>query len=216
MALYVVLLGPPGAGKGTQAAIMSEMTGLRHISSGVIFREHITNQTELGKLARKYIAQGELVPDDVTNAMIRQALAAAPATGAVLDGFPRTLAQARALDEMLAGQGESVGIVLHIEVPEEELIRRLSGRWMCRAHDHVYHVVFHPPRVEGVCDVDGSELYQREDDRPETVRERIRVYRERTTPLLEYYAQRGLLVEICGDQPIEAVTKDLLAALETR
>ncbi|MEX1247946.1 MAG: adenylate kinase [Anaerolineales bacterium] len=214
MPTYVVLLGPPGAGKGTQAEIISEKLGLAHISSGDIFRENIKNQTELGKLAEGYMNRGDLVPDDVTIAMIRERLARPDCTaGALLDGYPRTPAQAQALDGMLKEFGGKVDCVPYIKVPEEELIRRLSGRWVCRAQGHVYHEEFNAPKEPGVCDVDGSELYQRDDDKRETVKRRIRVYFEQTAPLIEHYGKAGVLAEIDGARPIEAVTAELLAAL---
>ncbi len=215
MPKYIVLLGPPGAGKGTQAEIISEKLGLAHISSGDIFRENIKNRTELGKLADGFMSRGELVPDDVTIEMIRERLARPDcAAGALLDGYPRTPPQAQALDEMLRSFSGSVNAVPYIEVGEDELVTRLSGRWTCRAEGHVYHRVFNPPKQDGVCDVDGSELYQRDDDTRETVERRIRVYFEQTAPLVEHYRDAGLLVRINGAQPIETVTADLLKALK--
>jgi adenylate kinase len=212
---YIVLLGPPGAGKGTQAEIISGKMGLAHISSGDIFRENIKNQTELGKLADGFMSRGELVPDDVTIEMIRERLARPDcAAGALLDGYPRTPPQAQALDEMLKSFSGSVNAVPYIEVGEEELVKRLSGRWTCRAEGHVYHQEFNPPKHAGLCDIDGSELYQRDDDKRETVERRIRVYFEQTAPLVEHYRDAGLLVRINGARPIEAVTADLLTALK--
>ena len=214
MASFIVLLGAPGAGKGTQAEILAKRTGLPHISSGDIFRENLKKQTELGKLAQKYMSKGELVPDDVTIAMIKERLSRPDcAKGAILDGFPRTPAQAKALDEMLAELGGKVVAVPFIKVPEEELVERLSGRLVCKANGHIFHKKYNPPKVPGICDYDGSELYQREDDKPEVVRNRIRVYLEQTAPLIDFYRARGLLVEIDGNQPIEKVTEDLWNAL---
>jgi len=214
MPTYIVLLGPPGAGKGTQAQIISEKLGLPHISSGEIFRENLKEKTELGELARGYMDRGELVPDDVTIAMIRDRLSRADAKpGALLDGFPRTPKQAEALTEMLKDFGGMVNGVPYIKVPENVLIERLTGRWTCRAEGHVFHEKFNPPETPGVCDYDGSELYQREDDKAETVVRRIRVYMEQTSPLIDYYQKRGKLLEIDGTQSIEAVSMDLLAAL---
>lgn len=213
MPVYVVLLGPPGAGKGTQAGILAQTTGLAHISSGDLFREHIKKQTELGKRVAAILERGDLVPDDVTIAMIRERLTQPDcANGAVLDGFPRTPAQAQALDSMLAEFGGQVNLVPYIHVPEAELIARLSGRWVCRAQGHVYHETFNPPAVAGVCDVDGSELYQRDDDKRETVQRRISVYLEQTAPLIEHYRGEGRLVEVSGAQAIEAVTEELMTA----
>ncbi|WP_322806296.1 adenylate kinase [Thermanaerothrix sp.] len=212
---FIVLLGPPGAGKGTQAQRLAQTLGMAHISSGDLFREHLKAQTELGKLAQSYMNRGELVPDDVTIAMVRERVSRPDcARGAILDGFPRTPVQAQALDNMLAELDGRVICVPLINVPAEVLIERLSGRWTCRAQGHVYHEKYNPPRVPGVCDVDGSELYQREDDLPETVARRIRVYLEQTAPLVDYYRQKGLLVEIDGTLPIEEVSAKLLEAVE--
>jgi adenylate kinase len=214
MPKYIVLLGPPGAGKGTQAEIISEKLGLVHISSGDIFRENLKKQTELGVLAQSYMSRGELVPDDVTIAMIRERLSRPDCTeGALLDGFPRTPAQADALAESLAATGSQVHSVPYISVPADVLIERLSGRWTCRAEGHVYHEKYNPPKVAGKCDVDGSELYQREDDKPATVENRIRVYLAQTSPLIEYYRQKGLLAEIDGMQAIDTVTGNLMTAI---
>ncbi|MEA4909659.1 MAG: adenylate kinase [Chloroflexi bacterium] len=216
MPTYIVLLGPPGAGKGTQAAVISEEMGLAHISSGDIFRENLKAQTELGKMAQEYMNRGELVPDDVTIAMIRERLSRPDCVaGALLDGFPRTPAQAKALDEMLATLGGKVNLVPLISVPAEVLVERLGGRWTCRAQGHVYHAKYNPPKQAGVCDIDGSELYQREDDQPATVERRIRVYSEQTAPLIEYYRDLDLLCEVDGTQPIEKVTEALLQAVRS-
>lgn len=215
MPTFIVLLGPPGAGKGTQAEIVSEKLGLVHVSSGDIFRENLKQQTELGKMAQGYMNRGELVPDDVTIAMIHERLSRADcAKGALLDGFPRTPAQADALTKMLATFHSQVNAVPYISVPAEVLIERLSGRWTCRAEGHVYHEKHNPPKKTGKCDVDGSELYQRDDDKPATVENRIRVYMSQTSPLIEYYRQKSLLSEIDGMQPIENVTADLMAAIK--
>lgn len=214
MPTYIVLLGPPGAGKGTQAKIVSETLGLPHVSSGDIFRENLKMETELGKQAREYMNRGELVPDDLTIAMIRERLARPDCSeGALLDGFPRTVAQAAALETMLAGLGGAVAAVPYIKVAEAVLIERLTGRWTCRAAGHIFHEKFNPPQQPGRCDYDGSELYQREDDQAATVTRRIRVYMEQTAPLIEFYRERGVLLEVDGAQPIEKVTEDLLSAL---
>ena len=214
MSTYYVLLGPPGAGKGTQAQLISEKLSLPHISSGDIFRENLKNQTELGKLAKGYIERGELVPDDVTISMIRDRLSRSDcASGALLDGFPRTPAQAEALSNMLVALDGQVVAVPYIKVPEEVLIERLAGRWTCRAQGHVFHAKYNPPKQAGVCDVDGSDLYQREDDKAETVINRIHVYFEQTLPLIEYYRKAGLLREVDGTQSIDLVSAELLAAL---
>lgn len=214
MGKYIVLLGPPGAGKGTQAEVLAEKTGLPHISSGDIFRENLKAETELGKLARGFMDKGELVPDDVTIEMIRERVSQPDCTdGAILDGFPRTPAQAEALREMLAELQSEVACVPYISVPAEVLVERLGGRWTCREQGHIYHQVYNPPVVPGKCDIDGSELYQRVDDKRETVENRIRVYFDQTAPLIEHYRKTGLLVDIDGTKPIEAVAEDLLAAI---
>jgi adenylate kinase len=214
MARFIVLLGPPGAGKGTQAQLISESQGLAHISSGDLFRQNLKEQTELGKLAQGYISRGELVPDDVTIGMVQSRLLEPDcAKGALLDGFPRTPAQAEALKVMLAKLGSKVESVPYIAVPAPQLIERLSGRWTCRAEGHVYHQVYNPSKVAGICDMDGSELYQRDDDKPETVERRIRVYSEQTAPLIEYYRKAGLLAEVDGTKPIEQVSAAMLKAI---
>lgn len=212
---YIVLLGPPGAGKGTQAKVISEKMSLPHISSGDIFRENLKNQTELGKLAASFMNKGELVPDDVTIAMIRERLSCPDCEkGALLDGFPRTPAQANALAEMLTTLDGRVCAVPYIKVAEPELIERLTGRWTCRANGHIYHERHNPPQKAGVCDLDGSELYQREDDKAETVTRRIHVYLEQTEPLISYYKERNMLFEVDGGKAIEQVTEDLVNLLD--
>ena len=211
---YIVLLGPPGAGKGTQAQLVSDELGLSHISSGEIFRENLKQKTELGQRAEGYINRGELVPDDLTISMIRERLSRPDCkSGALLDGFPRTPAQAESLDEMLAGFSSSVRAVPYINVSDEVLIERLTGRWTCRACGHVFHEKFNPPKEAGICDFCGSELYQREDDKVDTVTQRIRVYKTQTQPLIDYYQDQGTLLEIDGAQSIEKVSEALLAAL---
>lgn len=217
MARYYVLLGPPGAGKGTQAQLVSGKLGLPHISSGDLFRDHLKNQTELGKVAKGYMDRGELVPDDVTISMIRERLSRADCKdGALLDGFPRTPAQAVALDELLSQLGGKIDGVPYIKVDSEVLIERLSGRWTCRAQGHVFHQKYNPPKQAGICDIDGSELYQREDDKAETVRNRIQVYFNQTMPLIEFYRQAGVLLEVNGELSIEEVSKVILAALDVK
>ncbi|NPV86830.1 MAG: adenylate kinase [Anaerolineae bacterium] len=214
MPTYIVLLGPPGSGKGTQAKIVSEQLGLVHISSGDIFRYNISQQTELGMKAQGFMNRGELVPDDLTIAMIRDRLSQPDCNrGAILDGFPRTPAQAEALDATLAGLGGKVDSVPYIHVSPEILMERLGGRWSCRAQGHVYHEKYHPPKTAGICDIDGSELFQREDDQPATVEKRIKVYLEQTSPLIEYYRKRGLLYEIDGTREIEDVTAEMMKAV---
>jgi adenylate kinase len=213
--MYVVLLGPPGAGKGTQAKRLAQALGLVQVSSGDLFREHLKNQTGLGTLARGYLDRGALVPDDVTIQMVTERLAQPDCVrGAILDGFPRTTAQAEAFAEWLRARGEGIRAVAQLRVSEAALIRRLSGRRTCRAAGHIYHVDFHPSAAPGVCDVDGSELYQREDDRPETVARRIQVYLAQTAPVVEHYRRQGLLFEVDGEQPAENVTLELRKRLE--
>ena len=215
MATFIVLLGPPGAGKGTQAEILAEKTGLAHISSGDLFRENLKRETDLGKVAKTYMDRGELVPDDVTIGMIRERLSQPDCQdGAILDGFPRTTAQAQALETMLAGFGGRVDVVPYITAPQDVLVGRIAGRWTCRAEGHIYHEKFNPPKKTGVCDIDGSVLFQREDDRAETVARRIQVYAEQTAPLVEHYRGQGRLVEIDGSQPMEDVTAALLNSLK--
>lgn len=215
MATYIVLLGAPGVGKGTQAEILSHRSGLAHISSGDLFRENIKNQTELGKLAQTYMSQGELVPDDVTIAMIRDRLSRPDCeAGAILDGFPRTPAQAEALENMLQEFNGQVDCVPLITAAESVLKERLNDRWTCRAVGHIFNAKSNPPKKTGVCDYDGSELYQRDDDKAETVIHRIQVYLDQTSPLITHYRDLGKLVEIDGMQSIEHVTQDLLEALK--
>jgi len=215
MVTFIVLLGPPGVGKGTQAEILAEMTKLAHVSSGDLFRENIKNQTELGKLAKSFMDKGELVPDGVTISMIRDRISRPDCeAGVILDGFPRTPTQADALEKMLAEFGGEVNAVPYITAAETVLVERTGGRWTCRDHGHIYHEKFSPPQKTGICDFDGSELYQRDDDTVETVTKRIRVYLEQTMPLVEYYRKLGKLLEIDGAQPVEQVTKVLLTALK--
>ncbi len=215
MPTYIVLLGPPGAGKGTQAKVLAEKFDLPHISSGDIFRENIKNDTELGQLAKTYISKGELVPDDVTIAMIRERFSRSDCVnGAILDGFPRTPAQADALCAMLKEFDGKVNLVPFITAPVDVLIERLAGRWTCRVCGRVYHERFNPPKKTGLCDVDDGELYQREDDKAETVVHRIEVYQNQTAPLIDYYKERGVLAQINGFAPIEEVSAQLMAALK--
>lgn len=215
MAKFLVLLGPPGVGKGTQAKILSERMGLVHISSGDLFRENLKNQTELGKLAQTYMGKGELVPDDVTIAMIRERLARPDCiAGAILDGFPRTPSQADALASMLIEFNGKVDAVPFITGKEDVLVERLSDRWTCRASGHIFNQKSNPPKEDGKCDFDGSELYQRDDDKAETVKRRIQVYLDQTSPLITYYRDYNKLVEIDGMQTIEQVTQELVSALK--
>ncbi|MFW5713398.1 MAG: adenylate kinase [Brevefilum sp.] len=211
---YIVMLGPPGAGKGTQAKKIAQELDLVHVSTGDLFRENLKNETELGKLAQQYMNEGELVPDNVTVRMVEERISRPDCEeGAVLDGFPRNPSQAEALDELLEDLGNEVSVVPYIKVPDEVLVERLSGRWMSPS-GRVYHEKYNPPTVKWIDDIDGSQLYQREDDKPETVRHRIEVYNEQTAPLIEYYRKKDILVEIDGTQSIESVTEDIMEAVE--
>lgn len=205
---YVILLGAPGAGKGTQAEILRERFGLAHISSGDLFRENVAKQTPLGLLAKTYMDRGELVPDDVTIRMVMERITRDDcARGVIFDGFPRTEAQAHALDAALAQGGKKIGAVIYIHVSDLVLVERLSARWSCPTCGAVYNQLTQPPRVAGKCDKDDSTLTQRDDDKPETVRRRLQVYHQQTAPLIAYYQQAGLLREVCGEHPIEQVTR---------
>lgn len=214
MPIYLVLIGLPGAGKGTQAESLSQEKSLVHISTGDLFRDNIKRQTELGKKVEPILKSGALVPDDVTIAMLKDRLIQDDCkAGAVLDGFPRTPGQADALTLLLTELGGQVNLVPYIKVPVEALIERLSGRWTCKTCGTIYHEKFNPPQKAGVCDKDGGELMQRPDDKSEAVTIRINEYMNKTAPLIEYYRVRGLLVEINGNQAIEKVTAELLAAV---
>lgn len=210
MAIDLVLLGPPGAGKGTQAELLSEWLGVPAVSTGDLFRKAMAESTELGLQAKVYIDRGDLVPDEVTVGMVRERLEKADCKdGVILDGFPRTIPQGDALEELLADMGRQLDAVLYVEVSREELLCRLGGRWTCRDCGEVYHEIYDPPEVEGVCDECGGELYQRSDDTPEAQAQRIKVYMEQTAPLYDYYSEKGLLVEIDGEQEIDAVQQDM-------
>jgi adenylate kinase len=211
---YIILLGPPASGKGTQAAALREYLDLPHVASGDLFRYNLKNETELGLKAKSYMDRGALVPDDITIAMVMDRLDRPDCEdGALLDGFPRTIAQAEALDEALAEKGSQVDRVLNIVVPDEEVVKRLSGRLICRECQEPFHKIFKPFETCPYGKCHGEHLYQRDDDKPETVRKRLKVYWEQTSPLVDYYKQKGILVDIDGDQSIEAVTNALKAAL---
>lgn len=212
---YIVLLGPPGSGKGTQAARVSESLNLPHVASGDLFRYNLDNKTKLGLEAKVYIDRGELVPDDVTIAMVLDRLSQPDClAGALLDGFPRTLPQAEALDRALAIRGHKVSKVPLIAVPDKVVVERLSGRLICRECQAPFHKVYNPFQTCPYNKCQGEHLYQRDDDKPETVRGRLAVYWEQTSPLIDYYREKGVLVEINGDQPMEAVEADLRAGIE--
>ena len=207
---FLILLGPPMSGKGTQAAQLTRVLGIPQVSSGDLFRENIKQGTDLGLEAKGYIDRGNLVPDQITIGMVKERLNREDARGgALLDGFPRTIPQAEALDGILEELGEELSAVISIEVPEEVLVERASGRRICRSCGKSYHLTFHPPAEEGICDKDGGELYQREDDQPETVRQRLAVYWNQTSPLIDYYQERELLKKVNGDQGIEQVAGDI-------
>jgi len=210
-ALFLVLLGGPGAGKGTQAERLSSALGIPQVSTGDLFRENLKNETELGLLAKGYMERGELVPDQVTVGMVRERLSRPDAAqGAILDGFPRTIAQAEALEALLAELGFALAVVPYIKVPEDVLLARLAGRWTCRKCGAMYHQLFSPPQEAGVCDRCGGELYQRPDDTPETQKHRIQVYFDQTAPLIDYYREKGLLREVDGRPGIEEIQTELL------
>ena len=213
----LVLLGPPGAGKGTQAERLVEDFGLPYYSTGIILREAVAEGNELGKNAKKYMDAGQLVPDELICDVIADRLDSGEAdNGFLLDGFPRTVGQAEMLDRLLEGKGRELTAALLIEAPDEEVIRRLSGRRTCAKGTHVYHVEFDPPKHEGVCDQDGSRLVQREDDKPETVQKRLDVYHEETEPLVDWYEDKGLLRRFDGARTADEVHDRIRATLATK
>ncbi|MCJ7735518.1 MAG: adenylate kinase [Anaerolineales bacterium] len=212
---FLILLGPPMSGKGTQAARLTQLLGIPQVSSGDLFRENIKNQTTLGLEAKMFIDRGDLVPDQVTIGMVEERLNREDCReGALLDGFPRTITQAEALDRILAELDAAVTAVISVDVPDDSLVERASGRRICRTCGKSYHLKFNPPQKDGICDPDGGELYQREDDRPETVRQRLAVYQAQTSPLIEFYRSRGILHKINGDQSIDDVGKDITSIVE--
>lgn len=209
------MVGAPGAGKGTQAALLAERLGVPHVASGELFRSHMRRGTSLGKKAAAYIERGALVPDDVTVKLIEERLAEPDAQkGAILDGFPRTRPQAEALDAMLARRGGRVAGALFVDVDRERLLRRLAGRWLCRqSEEHVYHEDSRPPARPGICDIDGAQLFQREDDRPETIRARLDKQLPPMYEVVDYYTDRGVLTAVDGEPPVPVVTEALLRAM---
>ncbi|MEU1277547.1 adenylate kinase [Streptomyces sp. NPDC005805] len=214
--MRIVLVGPPGAGKGTQAAFLAKNLSIPHISTGDLFRANISQGTELGKQAKAYMDAGNLVPDEVTIGMARDRMGQSDAAnGFLLDGFPRNVGQAEALDEMLKGEGVELDAVLDLEVPEDEVVKRIAGRRVCRNNSaHVFHVVYTPPKSEGVCDECGGELYQRDDDSEETVRKRLEVYHTQTEPIIDYYRAQGLVVTISALGQVADVTARAMEALQ--
>ena len=212
--MRIVLLGAPGAGKGTQAQIIAERQDVVHVASGDLFRKHLGEGTDLGKLAKTYMDKGELVPDTVTISMVLDRIRRNDETnGYVLDGFPRTVVQAQALEEVLAGEGQMLDVAPFVEVGMDELVRRLAGRWICRKCQRPYHEINAPERETGVCDDDRSQLYQRDDDKPEVVRARLESFHRQAAPLVDFYEQQGKLVRVNGQQEVEKVTADLLDAI---
>jgi adenylate kinase len=215
--LNLVLLGPPGAGKGTQAERLVGDFGLPYYSTGIILREAVAEESELGKEAKSYMDNGDLVPDDLISRAVAERFDSGDAdNGFLLDGFPRTVGQAEVLDDILNGRGKTLTSVLLIEAPDDEVVRRLSGRRTCAKGNHVYHVEFDPPKHEGVCDQDGSRLIQRDDDKPETVRKRLAVYHEQTEPLVEWYEDKDVLRRFDGTRSPDEVHDRIRATLATK
>ncbi len=215
--MNIIMIGAQGSGKGTQAEALEREMGLKPCASGELLREHIAAGTDLGQQAKPYVERGDLVPDELVIGMILHFLRASQAEpgarGLILDGFPRTIPQAEKLDVELAAEGQRIDAVISLEVPRELLQDRLSGRWICRAHGHTWNTKTNPPRVAGICDLDGSELYQRSDDTPEKIERRLDIFFSETIKLLDYYARQGKLTRIDGARPIDEVTRDTLAAL---
>ena len=213
--MYIIFLGAPGAGKGTQAANAARELGLVHIASGDLFRQALEKGTELGLKAKSYMEKGVLVPNQITIGMVLERISAPDLKGgAILDGFPRNLEQAEALDKALAGEGKAIDKVIYIKVSEEELLKRLGGRWICRQCQTPYHATNSPPKVWGKCDKCGGELYQRPDDTEESIRKRLEVYSVETAPLIDYYTRQGKLVEIDGGSGVDVVGRRIVAAIK--
>jgi len=213
--VYIIFLGAPGAGKGTQASIVAQKLELVHIASGDLFRQAIEQGTELGIQAKSYMEKGKLVPDEITIRMVLERVSASDfESGVILDGFPRNLEQAEALDKALTEQTKAIDRVVYIKVSEEELLRRLSGRWICRNCQATYHTISFPPEVGGKCDKCGGELYQRPDDTVETVRKRLEVYFAQTAPLIDYYSRAGKLLEVDGEGSVDEVSERITSILQ--
>jgi len=213
--VYIIFLGAPGAGKGTQASIVAQKLGVVHIASGDLFRQAIEQGTELGIQVKSYMEKGKLVPDEITIRVVLERVSASDCeSGVILDGFPRNLEQAEALDKALIEQNKAIGRVVYIKVSEEELLNRLSGRWICRNCQAPYHAISSPPEIEGKCDKCGGELYQRPDDTVDTVKKRLEVYFAQTTPLIDYYTRAGKLLEVDGEGSIDEVSEMITSALQ--
>ncbi|GCE18392.1 adenylate kinase [Dictyobacter kobayashii] len=214
--MNIILIGAQGSGKGTQAERLAHSLGMHHVSSGDLFRKESEAGTEFGKQAQAYFDRGELVPDDLTVAMVLKHISADKYVrdGVLLDGFPRTIAQAQALDQGLSRVGRSIDCSIYLDVPREELLHRLSGRYICRAHQHVYNIETNPPKVPGVCDLDGSELYQRADDKGEAIHKRLDTFYHETMQLLDYYKKQHKLKTVNGNQSIEQVSQSLIDAVK--
>jgi len=213
--MHIIMLGAPGAGKGTQADILSKEMNLPHIASGDLFRQALEERTEVGLLAKSYMDKGELVPDEVAIKMILGKINQPDcASGCLLDGFPRTLHQAQVLDKALKEQGKSIDKAIYIEVPNEELVKRLSGRWLCRVCQTPYHIINSPPKTPGKCDKCGGELYQRSDDREETVNDRLSVFFAQTVPILDYYKKQNKLIRVNGNLGMQGVASEIISAIK--
>ena len=213
--MNIILMGLPGAGKGTQASEIVKKFPIPHISTGDMFRKAIKDETDLGKEAKSYMDRGELVPDEVTVGIVKERISEDDAKkGFLLDGFPRTIDQAESLSQIMSELDREIDAVINIEVPEEELMNRLTGRRICEKCGTTYHLVFNPPKVDGICDIDGGKLYQREDDNPETVSNRLSVNVKQSKPILEYYDEKGVLKNIDGAKDIDDVTKDVIDILD--
>lgn len=211
--MNIIMIGAQGSGKGTQAELLERELGLKPCASGELLREHIAAGTPLGREAQPYVERGDLVPDALVIQMILDFIRARGSEGIVLDGFPRTIPQAERLDQELAAMGHSIARALYLDVPREQLEARLSGRYVCRAHGHVWNIVTKPPRVPGICDSDGSELYQRSDDTPEKIARRLDIFFNETIRLLPFYEAQGKLVRLDGARSIDEVGREILAAL---
>jgi len=213
--MYIIMLGAPGAGKGTQADILSREINLPHIASGDLFRQGLERRSDVGLLAKSYMDKGELVPDEITIKMILKRVDQPDcASGCLFDGFPRTLQQAKALDKALKERGRSIDKAIYIEVPDEELVKRLSGRWLCRTCQTPYHITNSPPKTPGECDRCRGDLYQRPDDRQATVRERLSVFLTQTVPILDYYRKQGKLIRVDGNLGMQGVAREIISALK--